>query len=59
LVSDPAELEKLLKIADQAAIIIEKNIVQGVKNSKNAYSLQLNENKEINDNNQKQPAQKI
>ena len=59
MVSDPAELEKLLKIADQAAIIIEKNIVQGVKNSKNAYSLQLNENKEINDNNQKQPAQKI
>lgn len=64
LVADPQEIMALLKIADQAAIIIERNLVQGIKNQDSIFSLQLNANKEMNDNSsiksaKKQPAQKI
>lgn len=64
LVTDPKEINSLLKVADQAAVIIERNIVQGVKNKESIFSLQLNANKEMNDNasikgSKKQPAQKI
>ena len=63
-VADPEEIQKLLKIGDQAAIIIERNIVQGIQNRDSIFSLQLNENKEMNDNAsiksaKKQPPQKI
>ena len=64
LLTDPLEIKKLLKVADQAAIIIKRNIVQGVKTRDDVFSLQLNADKEMNDNSsinsaKKQPAQKI
>ncbi|KAI9094866.1 hypothetical protein DFS34DRAFT_627487 [Phlyctochytrium arcticum] len=49
---DPAEVGKLLKTAQQAAVIIRKNIVQGVKkpNDNETYVLKLDEEKEVNSN---------
>ena len=62
--SDQEKIKDLLKVADQAAIIIERNLVQGIKNKDSVFSLQLNAAKEMNDNAsiksaKKQPAQKI
>ena len=65
LIKDPKEIETLLKVADQASIIITRNIVQGIQNKDSIFSLQLNPIKEMNDNSsikkskQGQPPQKI
>ncbi|KND00304.1 uncharacterized protein SPPG_04629 [Spizellomyces punctatus DAOM BR117] len=64
--TDPEKLAKLVKTAQQAAVIIRKNIVQGVKKEKadETYVLKLDEEKEINSNDtiklagQRQPAQR-
>ncbi|KAI9136978.1 mitochondrial complex I protein Fmp36 [Paraphysoderma sedebokerense] len=50
--TDPAKIEKNLKIAQQVANILERNIVQGVKKSENdqLYRLNLSPRHEINDN---------
>ncbi|KAI9017861.1 hypothetical protein BC832DRAFT_545860 [Gaertneriomyces semiglobifer] len=66
-VTDPAELEKLVKVAQQSATIVRRNIVQGVKKTQedDTYVLKLDENKEINSNDtikqrgKGQPAQRV
>ncbi|TPX62898.1 hypothetical protein PhCBS80983_g00075 [Powellomyces hirtus] len=64
--TDPVKLAKLVKTAYQAATIIRKNVVQGVKSEKkdDAYLLKLDAEKEINSNDtiklakERQPAQR-
>ena len=57
--TDQQEVQNLLKIASQATIIIQKNIVQGHKKDKDTFVLDLKPHHEINDNQQKQPPQRI
>ncbi|KAJ3180286.1 hypothetical protein HDU87_002165 [Geranomyces variabilis] len=66
--TDAAKIAQLVKVANQAATIIRKNIVQGVKDTGrtdgDVYKLRLDSEKEINDNDTirtatlRQPAQR-
>ena len=66
-VSDPKELEKLIKVGQQAIMIITRNIVQGIKKpgTEDTFVLQITPDKEINSNDTikmkgcGQPAQRI
>ncbi|KAJ3019671.1 hypothetical protein HKX48_001914 [Thoreauomyces humboldtii] len=65
---DPATLAKLVKTANQAAVIIRKNVVQGVRKEDalddHTFRLNIDSEKEINSNdtirtpNARQPAQR-
>ncbi|KAI9202150.1 uncharacterized protein BJ171DRAFT_515031 [Polychytrium aggregatum] len=50
-VADAAQLEQMIKVAQQAATIIRKNIVQGVKSSESEkFQIRIHEDTEINSN---------
>ncbi|KAI8818503.1 uncharacterized protein EV422DRAFT_537290 [Fimicolochytrium jonesii] len=48
--TDPAAITKLVTTANQAATIIRRNVVQGVRKREDTFQLRLDEEKEINDN---------
>ncbi|KAJ3158868.1 hypothetical protein HDU86_002556 [Geranomyces michiganensis] len=66
--TDAAKIAQLIKVANQAATIIRKNVVQGVKDTTrtdgDVYKLKIDSEKEVNSNdtirtaNKRQPAQR-